>query len=431
MKVLHLSTADANGGAARGAYWMHKALQQAGVESHMLVAEKFTSDPTVTGSRGITGSQKIKRGIRQTVEYWPLKRYKNKRPGAFSPAVYHSNIVAQVNSIDPDIINLHWVAGGLLRPQDLPLFQKNRHRHIVWTLRDMWPFTGGCHYSGECTAYENGCGQCPALSSQKRHDLSYRTWHRKQAAWKNIEITIAPLSEWLADCARQSKLFAHQRIQVIPNAIDAKKYRPIEKSTARDLLQLPAQKQLILFGALSPTTDARKGFNLLRTALQQLSAQKQHEQLEAVVFGTDKPERDLDLRIPTRFLGRLTDDTMLALAYSAADVMVVPSTQEAFGKTSIEAMACGTPVVAFNTTGLKDSVVHQYNGYLAHCFDAADLADGISWVLEDCDRLQILSRNARQTVKDKFTFTHQAQQYSALYQQLLTKSQCHSVQPVA
>jgi len=417
--VLHLSTADANGGAARGAYWMHKALQQAGVDSHMLVAKKITNDPTVTGPKGITGSQKIKRGIRQTVEYWPLKRYKHKRPGAFSPAIYPSNIAAQVNAIDPDIINLHWVAGGLLRPQDLPRFQQIRHRHLVWTLRDMWPFTGGCHYSAECTAYEGGCGQCPALGSQKRRDLSYKTWHRKQAAWKDLEITIAPLSEWLADCARQSKLFAHQRIQVIPNAIDAEKYRPIEKSIARDLLKLPADKKLILFGALSPTTDARKGFDLLRMALQQLAAQPQHKQLEAVVFGTHKPQADLDLRLPARFLGRLNDDTMLALAYSAADVMVVPSIQEAFGKTAIEAMACGTPVVAFDTTGLKASVVHQYNGYSARCFDAADLAKGISWVLADCDRLQTLSQNARQTVEDKFTFAHQAQQYSALYQQLL------------
>ncbi|MGB7485561.1 MAG: glycosyltransferase, partial [Phormidesmis sp.] len=197
------------------------------------------------------------------------------------------------------------------------------------------------------------------------------------------------------------------------------KYRPIEKSIARDLLKLPADKKLILFGALSPTTDARKGFDLLRMALQQLAAQLQHEQLEAVVFGTHKPQEDLDLRLPTRFLGRLTDDTMLALAYSAADVMVVPSIQEAFGKTAIEAMACGTPVVAFDTTGLKASVVHQYNGYSARCFDVADLAKGISWVLADCDRLQILSQNARQTVEDKFTFAHQAQQYSVLYQQLL------------
>ncbi|PZO59943.1 MAG: glycosyl transferase [Phormidesmis priestleyi] len=421
MKILHLSTADANGGAAKGAYSMHKALCAAGVDSHMLVADKFTSDRTVTGSTGITGSQKVQKGLCQTLEYWPLRRYKNKRPGAFSAAVYPSRIAAQVEAIDPDIINLHWVAKGLLRPSDLQKFQRQRPRHLVWTLRDMWAFTGGCHYSGDCSGYQTGCGQCPLLGSSRLHDLSYQVWQRKHAAWKDLTITLAPLSEWLADCARQSKLFAHQPIQVIPNAIDTDKYRPIDRAIARHVLNLPQDKKLILFGALQPTADTRKGFSYLQSALHHLAAQPNHNQLQTVIFGTDKPDQDLDLKLPTTFLGHLHDDTTLALAYSAADVMVVPSTQEAFGKTVIEAMACATPVVAFNSTGLKDSVVHQHNGYTAQCFDAIDLAHGISWVLESSDRLHTLSQNARQTIENQFTFARIAEQYQQLYQQLLTE----------
>jgi len=420
MKVLHLSAADANGGAARGAYWMHRALQQAGVDSWMLVAEKYTSDPTVIGSTGITGSQKVFNGIRQTVEYWPLKQYKNKKSGAFSPAIYPSDIARQVEAIDPDVINLHWVAGGLLRPQDLLKFRGAKQRPIVWTLRDMWAFTGGCHYAGECRAYQTVCGRCPALGSSQFNDLAHKGWQRKQSAWQDLEIAIAPLSEWLADCARQSALFAGQRIQVIANAVDITVYRPVEKAIARNLLNLPSERKLVLFGALSPTADARKGFSYLRKAFHQLAEHSQNHQIEAVIFGADKPAIDLDLKLPTTFLGRLHDDTMLALAYSAADVMVVPSLQEAFGKTAIEAMACGTPVVAFDATGLKDSVVHQHNGYVATCFDSADLAAGINWVLNDRERWEKLSSNARQTVEDKFTFAHQAQQYKRLYSQLLT-----------
>ncbi|MGB7084451.1 MAG: glycosyltransferase family 4 protein [Phormidesmis sp.] len=418
MKVLHLSTADANGGAARGAYWMHKALRQAGVDSWMLVAEKHTAEPTVIGPTGVTGSQKVFNGIRQTVEYWPLKRYKNKKSGAFSLTIYPSNIAARVEAINPDIVNLHWVAGGLLRPQDLRQFQGKQQRPIVWTLRDMWPFTGGCHYAGECQAYQTICGQCPALGSDNPHDLAYRGWQRKQAGFGDLNLTLAPLSEWLADCARQSSLFSHQPIQVIANAVDIEQYRPIEKTTARNILKLPIDKKLILFGALNPTADARKGFSYLRSALHHL-AEKGDSDLEAVVFGIQQPARDLDLRLPTTFLGYLHDDTMLALAYSAADVMVVPSVQEAFGKTAIEAIACGTPVVAFNATGLKDIVIHKHNGYAAKCFEAADLARGIQWVLEDRSRWQSLSENARQTVKEKFTFARQAEQYRQLYRNLL------------
>ncbi len=418
MKVLHLSTADANGGAARGAYNMHKALRNIGVDSHMLVADKFTSDTTVIGSTGITGSQKVQKGVRQTYEYWPLKRYKNKKSGAFSPAIYPNNIAAQVEALDPDIINMHWVAGGLLRPQDLAKFQQTRRRHLVWTLRDMWAFTGGCHYAGSCDAYEANCGQCPALGSTKIYDLSYNTWQRKKVAWKNLEITVAPLSRWLADCARQSTLLGHQQIQVIPNAVDAQKYRLIDKAIARSLLTLPKNKKLILFGALSPTADPRKGFKHLQGALQRLALQPDHAQYELVIFGTDKPTNDLGLNLPTTFLGHLHDDTTLALTYAAADLFVMPSTQDNFAKTTIEAMACGTPVVGFNATGLKDSVIHQYNGYAATCFDAADLACGIAWVLAEDSRLQALSKNARQTVEDKFTLTRQAKQYQQLYCEL-------------
>ncbi len=418
MKVLHLSTADANGGAARGAYNLHKALCDMGVDSHMLVADKFTSDPTVIGSAGITGSQKVQKGIRQTYEYWPLKQYKSKRPGAFSPAIYPSNIAAQVEAIDPDIINLHWVAGGLLRPIDLRKFQQTRHRHLVWTLRDMWAFTGGCHYSGNCTAYEESCGQCPALGSTKPHDLSHTTWQRKQAVWKDIEITIAPLSNWLADCTRRSALLGHQQIQMISNAVDAQKYRPVDKAIARNLLTLPQDKKLILFGALSPTADPRKGFKHLQAALQHLALQPDHAQYELVIFGTDRPAQDLGLKLPTTFLGRLHDDMTLALAYAAADLFVMPSVQDNFAKTTIEAMACGTPVVGFNATGFKDAVIHQHNGYAATCFDAADLANGITWVLAEEGRLQALSQNARHTVEDKFTLTQQAKHYQQLYDSL-------------
>jgi len=409
---------------------MHKALRQAGVDSHMLVADKYTADPTVSGATGITGSQKIRKGLRQTLEYWPLKRYKNKKPGAFSPAITPSNLAAQVEAIDPDIINLHWVAGGFLHPHDLRRFQKSKSqkgksqktRHLVWTLRDMWPFTGGCHYSGTCSAYQTNCGACPVLGSSHPNDLSRKTWQRKHSAWKDLEITIAPLSNWLAECARQSQLFAHQRIQVIPNAIDTDKYRPIDKGTARSLLNLPQHKKLILFGALSPTADPRKGFTHLRAALQHLSTQPHTSDYEAVIFGTSKPAKPLDLRLPTTFLGRLTDDTLLAMAYAAADVMVMPSIQDNFAKTTIEAMACGTPLVAFNATGAKDVIVHKQNGYATDCFDNTDLAAGITWVLSDQERWQNLSKFARQTVENNFSLTHQANQYQQLYRALMKES---------
>lgn len=410
MKVLHLNTSDANGGAARGVYWMHTALKRAGVESHMLVAEKYTSDDTVTGPTGITGGQKILNGIRQTVEYWPLKRYPNKRPGLFSPAIYPNPIIKRIQQINPDIINLHWVGLGLLRPEALKTFTQP----IVWTLRDMWSFTGGCCYTEGCNRYQQQCGRCPVLGSERANDLSRKVWQRKHRAWQELDLTLAPISQWLADCASKSSLLGGYPVRVIPNAVDTHIFRPIEKGAARTILQLPQDEKLILFGALSATTDKRKGFDYLVAALKQL---KTTQSIRAVIFGADKVSMVLDM--PYTALGRLNDDVTLALAYSAADVMVVPSIQEGFGKTAIEAMACGTPVVSFDSTGLRDIVEHHQTGYRATCFSSEDLARGILWVLEEDDRWRQLSQQSLHRVKTKFSFEAQSSEYIQLYQELL------------
>lgn len=414
MKVLHLSTSDANGGAARGTYWLHTALRRAGVDSQMLVAEKYTSDDTVIGPTGITGGQKILNGVRQTVEYWPLRCYPNKSSGLFSPAIYPNPIIKQIQQIDPDIINLHWVGLGLLRPEALKAFTKP----IVWTLRDMWSFTGGCCYTDGCNRYQQQCGCCPMLGSNQDNDLSRKVWQRKQLAWQDLSLTLVPISQWLADCAKRSSLLHQYPANVIPNAVDTDIFRPIDKHIARDILQLPQNDKLILFGALSATTDKRKGFNHLVAALKQLK--EDDLPLRAVIFGEDKAPAAMGLDMPHTVLGRLNDDVTLALAYAAADVMVVPSVQEAFGKTAIEAMACGTPVVSFDATGLRDIVEHLKNGYRAKCFSAEDLARGIRWVIENQARWHQLSQQSRHQVETKFSFEVQSQTYIQLYQRLLS-----------
>ena len=416
MKVLHVSTSDINGGAARGTYWMHTALKRAGIDSHMLVAEKYTSDDTVIGPSGITGSQKILNGIRQTVEYWPLKRYPHKSPGLFSPAIYPNPVIKQIKQIKPDIINLHWVGLGLLRPEQLKTFTQP----IVWTLRDMWSFTGGCCYTAGCTRYQQQCGRCPMLGSDQENDLSRKVWQRKHLAWQGLNLTLVPISQWLADCASKSSLLHHYPAQVIPNAVDTDIFRPIDKKAARDILQLPQHDKLILFGALSATTDKRKGFNYLVAAIKQLKTDDSLP-LRAVIFGAEKSTVSMPLDIPHTVLGRLNDDITLTLAYSAADVMVVPSIQEAFGKTAIEAMACGTPVVCFDATGLRDIVEHRHTGYRAECFNDSDLADGILWTLENPERNAKLSDNARKRTEALFSSPVQADSYIKLYQEILDK----------
>ncbi|MEH2035264.1 glycosyltransferase family 4 protein [Nostoc sp.] len=413
MKILHISTHDINGGAARAAYRLHIGLQDIGLQSQMLVQEKYSNDKTV-----IAPKIRLFQGIAKaklTVESLPLKLYRQKKNTPFFTQWLPDRVIPKVAQINPDIINLHWISGGFMQ---IETFAKLK-RPLVWTLHDMWGFTGGCHVTGECDRYKVSCGACPQLSSGNEWDLSRWVWQRKVKAWKNLNLTLVSPSSWLAQCARSSSLFQNLRIEVIPHGLDTQKYRPINQHFAREALNLPQDKKLILFGAIEATSDRNKGFHLLQPALQELSKSGWKDDLEVVIFGASQPENPPDLGFKTHYLGHLHDAISLATVYSAADVMLVPSLQESFGQTASESFACGTPVVAFNATGLKDIVDHQQNGYLAKPYEVEDFAKGITWVLENEQRLQKLSFYARDKAEQEFTLELQARRYSALFQEIL------------
>jgi glycosyltransferase involved in cell wall biosynthesis len=409
MKILHLSTSDLDGGGARAAYRLHTGLKAQSLDSRMLVRAKQSTDWTVIAEKSLLTK------LSPPLSGLPLKQYPLARPGMFSSQWIPDLIAPHVRQINPDIVHLHWVCNGFLRIETLSHLSKP----IVWTLHDMWPFTGGCHYAGECLEYMRSCGSCPQLLSNKKNDLSNWVWKRKTHSWKNLKHVIVSPSVWLAECAQASTLFKHSRIEVIPHGLDLNKFKPIDQTLARNILNLPPNKKLILFGA-SPgaTGHSRKGLHLLQAALQKLSQTSLMEDKELVVFGTSQFESLPDLGFKAHNIGTFQDDISLSLVYSAADVMIVPSTQEAFGQTASESLACGTPVVAFAATGLKDIVTHKKNGYLAKPFQVDDLAQGIAWVLEEDSHHFQLSLNARQQAESDFSLELQASRYISLYKSL-------------
>lgn len=418
MKVLLINTADIKGGASRAVYRLHQGLQRIDVNSQMLVQVKQGDNQAVIGSRAESGIGKAKTGLRLTLEKLPLKFYSCGGNINYSSHWLPDNVNAQISRLAPDIINLNWISAGYVQIESIAKFNKP----LVWTLHDMWAFTGGCHYNRDCQKYTKSCGACPQLASKRDGDLSRWVWQRKAKAWQNLNLTIVSPSHWLAEQAKSSSLFQSFPIKVIHHGLDLAKYKPIPQVTARELLGLPLKKQLVLFGASPGSTgDTRKGLQFLQPAIQKLQQQENYYDLELVIFGETKPQNPIDLRFPVHYLGRFDDDISLALVYSAADVMVVPSMQEAFGQTASESLACGTPVVAFNTTGLRDIVDHQKNGYLAQPFEIEDLAEGIAWVLEDRDRSCQLRHQARLKAEREYTLEVQAHRYLSLFQEVLAR----------
>ena len=416
MKVLIVNISDIQGGAARAAYRLHKALQGQNIDSQMLVQSKSSDDFTVR----TLSKTKIQKGIgllRPMLDNIPTKFYKNKTKTLFSSSwLGFSNIVDKINEINPDIVHLHWICGGMMTFEDIARIKAP----IVWTLHDMWAFTGGCHYDEECKGYEKECGSCKVLGSEKENDLSKKIFNRKQKIFNQKEnMTIVGVSKWLSNCSRNSTLLGNIRTLTLPNPLDTNTFKPSDKEKSRELWSLPKYKKLVLFGAIGGSNDFRKGFKELCEALHKL----EDKDIELVVFGSIKPEIELDFGFKTHYLGHLHDDVSLVTLYSAADVMIVPSLQEAFGQTASESMACGTPVVAFGHTGLLDIIDHKKNGYLAKPFSTDDLACGIEWIL-NTDNFGELCTNAREKVMREFDSVVVAKKYIELYKDTLKDEQC-------
>ncbi len=415
MKILHLSTYDGIGGAAKAAIRLHHALREEGHDSWVLVQSRECPDHTVLSLDGKIN--KLLSCLRPYLDALPLKLHKGDPKRPFSLGWLPDGLNSKIEMIEPDVVHLHYLGKGFLRIESLIRIK----RPIIWTLHDSWPFTGGCHIPLDCTNYHANCGACLLLQSSLTRHISAKCWQRKRKVYDRVKMAVVAPSSWMADCARGSSLLKEVPIEVIPHGIDPCRFQPIDKAVARKIFGFPSQKKILLFGACDALTDRNKGFGFLEAALREMSKTKWRDEMEIGIFGNESRQDMPDTGFPTHYLGFVRDETSLAVLYSSADVMVVPSIQEAFGQTAMESLACGTPVVAFRTSGLMDIVGHKVTGYLAEPFEVSDLKRGILWVVEDEDRWRRISRQSRERVEKSFTSKIQAEKYARLYRGVMTE----------
>jgi glycosyltransferase involved in cell wall biosynthesis len=411
MQTLMINISDINGGASRAAYRLHKGLKAIGLNSKMLVLKKNGDDPDIYGPE--TSWQKAKVLLLLKLESIITKTFFTKGRYIWSGSLFKGILSNKIRSFNADIIHLHWIPGSLKINQI-----KKYRKPIIWTLHDSWAFTGGCHIPYDCIKYQNSCGCCPQLGSRWDRDLSRWVWYRKNKFFQNLNLTIVAPSRWMAECAKNSSIFKDTKVVVIPNGLDLKQFRPMNQLYAREILGFSKKKKFILFGAKNPVNDPQKGFNFLKPVFQELKQRQSTQEIEIVIFGANKPENSTAFGFPTQYMGTLHDEISLATLYSAVDVMILPSYQEAFGQTASEAMGCGTPVVAFDTTGLKDIVDHKKNGYLATPFDTNDFAHGIEFVLSAKAGMDEIRRLARKKVEEKFDIKKVVRMYQNLYDEV-------------
>ncbi len=420
MKVLLLNTFAHYGGAALAC----RRLQNALLKTQTCEARTLTRDlpapfqAVTAGELGYWGGKRAwARFVAERLQVrWSIKD-KNTQ-FMFSPATWGQDLHKNAWVQEADILHLHWINFGFLSLQGLRALAK-LSKPIVWTLHDMWAFTGGCHYAGACTHFLEKCGNCYLLKNPKPRDWSARLWQEKRAILKDLQarLKVVTCSQWLADLAGKSGLLEDIPIEAIPNPIDTSQFCVLEKPVFRKRWSIPSDKFVLLFSAMN-VQDTRKGFAYLQEALGLLYHEYPdlRDRLALAVVGKGAG-KDENLQFPTYYLGSLATPEAMNEAYNVADAFVLPSLEDNLPNTVMEAMACGLPTVAFHTGGLPEMIQHQKTGYLASLKDARSLAEGILFLVNHTD-FPTLGRQAREFVKAQYAEQRVAEMYAKVYQSM-------------
>ena len=319
-----------------------------------------------------------------------------------------------------DVIHLHWINQGMLSLDGIRKILRSG-KPVVWTMHDMWPATAICHYTRGCENYHTACVRCPLLPKSS-HSLAGKVWRHKLRMVDGRAVTYVACSQWLAKEARKSALLAEQNVVSIPNAIDTRVFHPANQAEARAHFGLPTDKQVILFVS-QRVTDERKGMSYFIEAIEKLVAQHPVLQEKAVVAIMGGHAEDVadQLTLPAFPLGYVSEAQDIVMAYSTADVFVLPSLEDNLPNTLMESMACGVPCVGFKVGGIPEMIDHKKTGYLSEFRSAADLAVGIHWVLEEADWAQ-LSAQCLRKVAQTYSQSSVAMKYLEVYNQALALS---------
>lgn len=410
MKILHVCYSDLDGGAARAAFRLHNAQIKQGIDSRMLVINKISDDPYVST---VSSARRTWLKITSLVSRLILRLQKSPNSVHHSLNIFPSGLLSEIDRISPDVVNLHWLGGEMLSIGEISKISQP----VVWTLHDMWAFSGAEHYDDDETSerYRTGYTDSSRNISHRGLDLDKWIYRRKKSLWARKKFQIVTPSNWLAECCHESDLFSDMNTMVISNCIDHQKYRYFPQKRAREILGLPLDKTLFLFGAMSSTSDPRKGYHLLIPALQKLVERKGGENIELVVFGASRGDAEDVTGMKTHYMGRLYDDISLSLLYNSADIFIAPSLQDNLPNTLVESLACGTPCVAFDIGGMKDLISDEKHGMLVKEMSPDELANHLEcFNSNQFDRLGISMSS--QKIRDDNVIS---EQYLRLYKNVI------------
>ena len=413
MKVLHISSSDGGGGAAIAARRIHLSFnEKSNVMSSMFVSNKTSNYEGIFTYRNDIAKfyAFFKRGLGKKIS----KLQKTDNKVLHSVSCLPCRLDKFINSSSYDLIHLHWLQGEMMSIESIGRIKKP----LIWTLHDNWAFSGSEHlpFDRSDTRYQEGYKKRNKPAGHKSFDFDRWCWERKRKSWNN-KIKIVCPSNWLKECAEKSALMKSWDINLIPHPLDIEIFKPWPKKVAKDLFKLPLNKKIILFGSMDGTNNFNKGWDLLSKSLKIISSKNSN--FVAVIFGQSYGNHLKGTDIPVYYAGKLQDSESLAMLYSAADLMVVPSRMESFCQTASESTTCGTPVIGFKYSGLKDIISHNETGFLIEPYDYKSLANGILELLVNEQKLKEFSIACRNKAVDLWSYKRISEMYFKRYLELL------------
>lgn len=412
MRVLHINNSDIKGGASRAAHGICLAERSLGIDAGMFVQLKHGNEAFVK-SASATPAGFAAFAFRKLLDEYSIRGFTIPERGRFSYdlaglCIRNNRLLRQT-----DVIHLHWVQEGFFSLDTFNALAR-MGKPIVWTLHDMWPLTGGCHYSSGCLNYMTHCGRCPSVKGYSFGDRVFRQFEKKLKIFKELNLNLVTCSSWLKERVLESSILKDKPVMVIPNPIDTGVYRPSEK-----VARVPDQKTLI-FGTMT-ISERRKGFHLLKAALRLLKERhpELNSRIKILVFGGAGNLDSRDLPYPAEFAGRISGDENIAAIYNRGDIFLAPSIEDNLPNTVMEALSCGIPVVAFNRGGVPDMVSGRV-GCLAEETSPESFMNAVYFMLTRSEsELNEYSLQARQKVLSSYRPEDIAAKYISLYRSLL------------
>lgn len=407
IKILHFSTLEKGGGASGAANRIYKSLKLNSLDSKMVVMHKISNDPEIILGNKRSGLKWFLSLIKSKFKYRYYKNYTQKTKVLHSLQLFSSIDIKKILDLyKPDILHLHWICGNFISIEDLTYINVP----IVWTLHDMWSFVGAEHVNFDDSFIDG--------YDEKKDPINYYTFQRKKEAYKNLKIYPVGVSDWITQKSKSSPLFSNYRFTTIPNIVSTEDFFCEDKRISRSYYGFNQEDIYILFG--SDYIDENKGYKYIEDIMTKMEEEKRSN-VHFVFFGTIDYKLKFNY-IKVNFMGYINNIESLRKLYSSVDLLVVPSKIESFCLVAAESIACGTPVISFDTSGLRNIVIDGVTGYKVKEFSSEKIYDKINQIIEEKKQSKFKSKDLEDFVRKNFNSEIVSNKYENLYKSIIKDS---------